>query len=330
VTLQVALALAVMIGAGLLVRSALRLSGRPLHVEPTSALTFDLALPNALIPLEPYRGFRYFEVGSAPEQTFARILDRLRDLPGVTAAGASSYPAINALILPRYDVTLGGQPGEDPEASPAGQAIYYVVTPDFFRAMGTALLRGREVAPSDTQASPWVVVVNDTAARRFWPGRDPVGQWLTLDTVPDDRPRRVVGVVPDIPLRHGDVLPQPVVYTSFQQQPGRWRAPSPALFFTMTFVVRTPGDPHALLRPAQDIVAALDPDLPLSSAGTIQEHLDAACCASATTCCSCSPWPARLSCWRPSGSMAWWPAWWPSERGRSAFASRSVRARGRS
>lgn len=270
---QVAVALAVMVGAGLLASSALRLSMRRLHLEPSRALTFDVALPTDLTPLNSYRGFGYFEVGSAPAQTFARILDRLRDLPGVTSVGASSSPAINALVLPRFDVRLGRHRVDEVQGPAAGEAVYYVVTPDFFRATGTDMIRGRDVAESDTSHAPWVVVVNEAAARQFWPGKDPIGRWLSLDTVPEDQPRQVVGVVPNVPLRHDDLESQPVVYTSFRQQPARWRAPGPALFFGMTFVVRTPNDPHALLRRAQDAVARINPDLPLARADTIEAHL---------------------------------------------------------
>lgn len=270
---QVGLAMTVLITASLLVHSELRLSRRPLNLDPDGLFRFDIALPNTLRPLPAFRGFRYFEVGSNPAEIYGSILGRLGGLPTVTSVAGSSYPAIDALILPRFEVSLGPAGPHDPGARPAGRAVYYVVTPGLFRTMGTTIVRGREVDASDTASAPWVAVVNETAARRFWPGRDPVGAWLALDTVPEDRPRQVIGVVPDIPLRHRDTTSEPVIYTSYLQQPTRWRAPAPALFFTMTVVMRTTGDPGTVLRLARQAIAEIDPDLPLSNPGTMRQHL---------------------------------------------------------
>jgi putative ABC transport system permease protein len=267
---QFGLALTLLIGAGLLVHSALRLTGRDLNFDPDGVFTFSVNLPADLRLAGAVDGHPYFDVASTPALTFARMLDGLGGLPGVESAGASSYPVINSLIVPRYDVVLEDDPAPGPAGRPAGQAVYSIVTPGLFETLRTPVLRGRAVSGADVAGTPWVAVVNETAARRFWPDDEALGQRLRLDTVPDDRAREVVGVVADIPRGHDETEPEPIVYASYLQQPRRWRAPWRALFHEMTFVVRTTGDPMAIVPAARGVVAAIDPDVPLgvSTVGT--------------------------------------------------------------
>jgi hypothetical protein len=90
---------------------------------------------------------------------------------------------------------------------------YFLVTPNLFATLRTPIVHGRDFTDRDTAAAPWVAIVNEACARRFWPGEDPVGKRLTLDTVPEEQSRQVIGVVRDIPTTHaGD--PQPVIYAS--------------------------------------------------------------------------------------------------------------------
>ena len=91
---------------------------------------------------------------------------------------------------------------------------FYLVTPGLFTTMRTPVLAGRPIGEGDGRDAPWVAMVNESAARRLWPGEDPIEKQLLLDTVPDEQVRRIVGVVPDIPLRHGELVSQPVVYAS--------------------------------------------------------------------------------------------------------------------
>ena len=146
----------------------------------------------------------------------------------------------------------------------AAAAKYFLVTPDFFATMKAQVVRGREFEARDTASTPWTAVLNETAARRFWPGENPIGKRFTLDVVSGERPREVVGVVRDIPLRSGYLDGDSVIYTSFLQQPPDYRGPSANIFSQMTFLMRHSGDPMTLLPAARRAVADADPDWALA------------------------------------------------------------------
>jgi hypothetical protein len=105
--------------------------------------------------------------------------------------------------------------------------------------MRTPLVRGRDFTSRDTAAAPWVAIVNETMADRVWPGENPLGKRFTLDIVPEEQPREVIGVVRDIPTRRAQVTPEPVIYASYLQQPLRYRGPWANMFGQMTFMIRT-------------------------------------------------------------------------------------------
>jgi putative ABC transport system permease protein len=133
---------------------------------------------------------------------------------------------------------------------------------------------GRDFTTRDTAVATWVAIVNETCARRFWPGQDPIGKRLTLDTVPEEQPREVVGVVRDIPTRHAE-SPQPVIYASYLQQPSRYRAPWAGLFGQMLFMIRPTGDPLAIVPVARKAIAEIEPERPLANVTTMRSHLRA-------------------------------------------------------
>jgi putative ABC transport system permease protein len=139
--------------------------------------------------------------------------------------------------------------------------------------MKTPVVRGRDVDPGDTIARPWVAIVNEAAARIFWPGRNPIGQSLRLDVVPEELPREVVGVVRDVPVRSGETGPRPVVYASYLQQPSRYRGPWGGMFGQMTYMLRYTGDPTRLVAEARRAVSEIEPDRPLGSIMTAGQRL---------------------------------------------------------
>jgi putative ABC transport system permease protein len=154
-------------------------------------------------------------------------------------------------------------------------SAFYFVTPDFFSTMGARLVGGRDLGTADTVLSRWVVVVNETAARNLWPGENPIGRYLSVAGIPDERPREVVGVVADIPLTVPESSPRPAIYMSYLQQPGRYPLPGANLLGTMIFMIRTSGDPWSLAAAARGAVAAIDGDRPIANVTTMQEQLRA-------------------------------------------------------
>ncbi|HEY4363775.1 MAG TPA: ABC transporter permease [Bryobacteraceae bacterium] len=257
---QVAFAFVLVVGASLLLKSAARLAGRELHFDPHGLATFEVRLPTQrfMHSIGSYHDFPYMALDPPPAPKFERILDRLRRVPGTDAVAGISGPPVNGFIVPTLAVTVDG-------GRASGDTSYFLVTPHFFATMRAEVVRGRDFDTRDTQGAAWVAVVNETAAHRFWPGQDPLGQRFSLDSVPDDRPREVIGVVRDIPTRVRETGAEPVIYASYLQQPSRYRLPWANMLGQMTFVVRAPGNPMALVPAARKAVAEIDSELPLSN-----------------------------------------------------------------
>jgi putative ABC transport system permease protein len=275
VSAQLALALILLIGTGLLVNSFLRLSHRDLNFDPSGLLTFEFNFPVPLRPLGQYRGFTYFEMDVPPSQTMKRVLERLRAVPGADSVAAISFQPVNSLILPVMDVIPEDQTAPQPGGAPQSRAAaYFLITPGLFHTLRTPLLRGRDINDRDTAQTPWVAIVNETAARRFWGDADPIGRRFTLDSVPEEQPREVIGVVKDIPTRHGQTDPQPVIYASYLQQPLRYRGPWAGMFGQMTFMVRHAGDVRGLTAAARSAVAEIEPNRPIGAIITAQQRLN--------------------------------------------------------
>jgi putative ABC transport system permease protein len=272
VAAQLAMAVILLSAAGLLVKSFVRLTGRELNFDPVGLLTFEARTAVTQRPLGLLNGFGYFQIESEPAQAFSDIYDRLRALPGVESAAGISYVHVDSLLLPVMDVAVGGTGSADRNRRGL-RAVYFLVTPNLFRTMRTPLLQGRDIDESDTRARPWVAVVNQAAARLFWPSLDPIGRRLTIDIVPEEQTREVVGVVPDIPVRHGETTAQPVIYASYRQQPSRYRGPFGGMFGQMTFMLRGPSDPSTLVPGARRAVAEIEPNRPISAIFTAAQRL---------------------------------------------------------
>ena len=260
---QLALAFILLWGSGLLLKSFSRLSGRDLNFDPSGLLTFDVRTSVRQRLLDPAEGGPAITFETPPAAPLQAMLDRLRHLPGVESVGGSSFHPVDSLILPMIEVVPERGPADT--AQPGSlRAAYFLVTPGFFRTIRAPLVRGHEVREGDTFAAPWVLVVNESAARVLWPGSDPLGRRVTLDGGPDERPREVVGVVHDIPTRHRGPV-EPVIYASYLQQPASYRGAFGSMFSQMTFAIRSAADPMALVPAARRAVNEVEPDRPISA-----------------------------------------------------------------
>ncbi len=277
VAAQIAVTCVLLSGTGLLTRSFIAVITRDVYFEPDGLLTFQFTLPldDFMRPRGAVDGRPYFDIAPSAAQTIERLHDTLRAMPGAVAVAGSSTPFVNSLVVPSADVQAW--PPADAGAAGAGtfDAAYFMVTPGFFTTIGTPMVHGRDIGPGDRADATWVAVVNEAAARRLWPGVDPIGRYLVLRGVPDEQPRRVVGVVPDIPVTLPQPAPRPALYMPYLQQPDRHPLPGANLRGQMVFAVRAAGDPLALLPPVRELVAASDPERPIANVATMAEQVRA-------------------------------------------------------
>lgn len=233
VAAQIAMALALLVGAGLVGRSFVNLLRLDFGFKPRGVLTLDVTVPDVPGP-ERYKVIAFYTA----------LLERVRAMPGVEAAGAIYLrPLEHTAIGLDGSVLIEGQRTDpqyrDWERNP--RVNYEAITPDYFRAMGIPVLRGRAFSRSDTAGAAQVVIVSEGLARRLWPGKDPIGRRLMRSDPAVDKDKRplwstVVGVVSDVRYRGlADVRFD--LYVPFEQKPD---APVKHL------MVRTSGNPVAL------------------------------------------------------------------------------------
>ncbi|MGD9905367.1 MAG: ABC transporter permease [Vicinamibacterales bacterium] len=254
---QVALAVVLLVGATLLVRSLWRLQDVPPGFAPSAVTAMDVSLPTAVYPEGSQ--VRFYE----------RLEERVRALPGVERVGA-----INILPLSANYDSRGVQVEDHPR--PEGQALSpqaRSVTPGYFAAMGVPLQRGRLFDERDREDSPLVVVISATMARQYWPGEDPLGRRLTFNSgIPREAQqevggpgsREVVGIVGDVHHLALDEPEVPMFYTPHAQQPS---------YHTMTLVVRGRAEVAGLAAAARAELRQLDAGVPLYQVRTIDQVL---------------------------------------------------------
>ena len=172
-------------------------------------------------------------------------------------------------------------------------ANYFAVTRSFFSTLGIPLLKGRDFGPYDTADQPLVMIINQTMARQYFPGEDPVGKRVTLDYVPDERPREIIAVVGDTSTGRLQGAHAPAIYVPHVQQTSQFAGPVVYSRIGMFFVLRTAAEPMRLLPSVKRAVAEVDPNTPVASVNTVEQTLDARCGISGSTCC-CSSHSERL------------------------------------
>jgi putative ABC transport system permease protein len=251
VTVQVALALVLLVGAALLVRSFWRLQRVDYGFDPTRLLAVQLDLPRA----------RYMD-GPAQAGFYAGLLDRLRGVPGVIAsAGTSGVPGDRNATT--FSFAIEGRPSANPTGREDPVPLQ-AVTPGYFETMRIPILQGRGVTDEDRASGRPVVVINQTLATRLWPGASPIGQRISFR--PGQMPwLEIVGVVGDTHDQGLDRSSPPTLYVPFAQ-----KAPTWGWMSWQTVVVRTDGPPAAVVPAIRAAVWALDPNLPLLNVSTVE------------------------------------------------------------
>ena len=248
---EVAIALVLLIGAGLMIRSFIRLVNENPGLDPEGVLTVEVSLPRS----------RY--AGPQQAEIFQQIIERLRSTPGVQAA-AATYPLPLSGAEEGAGFIIEGRPRPAPgEVISAGPRW---VSSDYFKAIGISLLEGRAISDTDSATSPRVLIVNEAFVRRFFPEEEPLGRRVAFERTSDGGPnwREIVGVVSDVRHSALDSNPKPEMYFPFSQRPSPF----------MTLVVRTSGDPMQMVAAVRSQVRAIDEAQPISNIRTMEQLLD--------------------------------------------------------
>jgi putative ABC transport system permease protein len=268
VVAQMALTLILLVAAGLLGKSFYRL----LQVDPgfrtESAVAMELSLPNVAVDKKRYQDFmqayqRLQEHGIAPDTTVQlsseeetqrqrlfqeQLLDRLGQLPGVSAVGTIS-------LLPLRGDGPDGTFFINNNPAKSGSADFRLASAGYFAAMGIALLRGRTFDRSDQPNSPHAALISESMAGKYWPNENPIGQTIQFGNMDGDlRLLHVVGVVGDVHDRGVDAATSPTVYANSLQRPSS----------SIAVVVRGRVAPAALVPAMRQAVQSLDPQLPIN------------------------------------------------------------------
>ncbi len=250
VEIEVALAVVLLVGAGLLLRSFVLLLAADPGFRTAGAIAANVALPRERYPEARRRLF------------VDRVLDRLRALPGVTAAGAASdLPLTGGSNF--YTFLIEGRPIPKPDRMPVAGELK--ATPGYFEALGVPLLQGRTFTAADGPQSPLVAVVDRRMAETYWPGQNPLGRRFRMGapTDKDDPWYTVIGVVGNV---RGNLptVERPQMYRAATQHPPLW----------LSFVVRGTA-PHALFAAVRAAVHEVDPGEPIARESTLEEVVDA-------------------------------------------------------
>ena len=266
VTVQIGLALVLLIGAGLMINSFVRLEHSDLGVDPQGLLVFDFRFPplEVLKVVSRYRGVGLWEVNPKASLTFDRVLEGVRRIPGVTSAAGSTMPPLQGAI--NMNFLVEGRPAPPPGTAGGAQqtAAYTAITPHYFATMKTPILRGRDLTDRDNLAGTLVAIINQSMAKRYWPNEDPIGKHITFDLVPDEKPREIVAIVADTRLSRTQRQPGPIVYVPHEQQESHWVGPNLGPRTGMYFVLRTNGDPMGVVPSVRQVVREVDRNKPLS------------------------------------------------------------------
>lgn len=247
IVLQVSLSLLLLVGGGLMLRALQRAQALDLGFNPQNAVevSFDLRL----------QGY-----DAARSREFQKqLLERVRALPGVESAGITDLAPVD-LHFSRDTVFIEGQPPARNTNAP--RAMSSRISPGYFRAMSTRLVQGRDFTDQDDEKAPLVAIVNETFARRFWPGQDPLGKRFSQGSA-ESPMMQVVGVVQDGKYAGLNEAPQPYVCRPLLQ----------AYSGSTTVIVRTATDLQRLLAVLRKEVQQLDPQLPISSAKPLAERM---------------------------------------------------------
>lgn len=246
---EIAISLVLLIGAGLLIRSFMRLRDNEMGFRMDHIVTARVSIPEEKYP-DDARVSRFYD----------QLLEKVRAVPGVEEAAATSFlPLTGRQFDNSFDIV-----GRPPQGH-AGKtyALIRFVDPQYFQVLQIGLLRGRGIEARDRMGAPRSVVISEAMAKRYWPNENPIGQHLTVYMGLDQSPWNIVGVVRDVRTNIA-APPEPTIYFPYEQYPYRF----------MVLTVLTHGDSQAMVTAIRGATSTLDPDQPLSQVRTMEQLLE--------------------------------------------------------
>ncbi|MEJ7576826.1 MAG: ABC transporter permease [Pyrinomonadaceae bacterium] len=245
VVAEIALSLVLLIGAGLLIKSFLHLREINPGFDPNNVITATLSLSGK------------YEEEAQQAEFFQKVVGRISALPGVEAAGAL-FPLPMSGNVAQGDFEIEGNAPVGVAEKP--NANFRMITPDLLRAMGIPLVKGRTFSERDSSDAPKVLLINETLARRFFAGADPIGKRLKFSTLSGETTGEIVGVVGDVKFRGLDAEAEPEYYMSYLQFP----------MSEMSLIARTAfAEPTKLVPAMRNAVLEVDKDQPLYETKTM-------------------------------------------------------------
>ena len=241
VMVEVAISVLLLISSGLLIRAVWRVQAIDPGFRSESVLTLRTALPRPKYD-DPVRRTQFYD----------RVLEGVRALPGVESAGfISGLPLVVTGLITGVEI-----PGQDMRNYRANAVSHRWITPGYFQTMGIPLQRGRDVEEADAITRPWVAVVSQSFADRYWPDQDPIGKQFRHR----DQLRTVVGIVGEVRVRGLERSSEPQMYLPAQQADEN----NPANYDPKDLVIRHGGQGDALVAAIREIVRSADPEQPIS------------------------------------------------------------------
>jgi putative ABC transport system permease protein len=268
---EIALAMVLLVGAGLMINSVLRLQQVNPGFDPTNVLNFELSVSEGAPYVERLPRGDIERATPLVTAFYRQLLDKVTAIPGVESVGTITPFGFG------YTFSVLGHPAPPPDKMP--RTGFREVSPTLFRTLRIPLKKGRYLSGSDLPGAPWAAVVNETFARRYFPNEDPIGQRLLLrySDMDQKQARQIVGVVGDVKWYLPDTQPDPVVYASYLQQGSDYRGGSIMAHLAQTLMVRSAsglgGRAAGLAAAVQKAVAELDPDQPVTGILTMEQSL---------------------------------------------------------
>ena len=276
---EVALAMVLLIGAGLMINTILHLHQVNPGFDTKNVLEASVQVPE--------QGGKYLVriPGGDMEKPlpvvqvfYQRLLEKLSALPGVQSAGLMSHIPTHGSVS--YSFAILGKAAPPPDRRP--EAGCEEVSPDVFRTLRIPLIKGRYLDEHDNQSASWAVLVNQAFARKYFPNEDPIGQHILLRyeswPIDEDHPRQIVGIVGDVHHWSLGEPPNPFVYTSYLQQSAIFPGGSVINLLDQDLVIRTDpslsGHESDLAPAVKKTLADLDPDLPITGLHTMDYILE--------------------------------------------------------